>query len=240
MMPSAGARLLPCTAALSFVVPACRSSEVTVEYAPHDAHPFSREERRAIEEVAQRTILEVRHLLPDLPKSIVLKVSTSRDVIPETGENASNFQPNVVDWRVDPGRSGGIAAIARTQLRATLFHELHHLVRSSVIPGMRLKDHIVREGLGTVFERDYGGASPPWGQYPNDVSLWAKEILALPDEAPRDKWLFRHPDGRRWIGFRVGTYIADCAMKASGKTSADLVRVPTDALLAMCPSLGSR
>jgi hypothetical protein len=219
------------------VLPACRAREVTVEYAVNDSHVFSREERRAIEDVAERTIPEVRRVLPDLPRSIVLKVSTSRDVIPETGENGSNFQPNVVDWRVDASRPEGVGAIARRELRATLFHELHHLVRSAVITSMRLRDHVIREGLGTAFERDYGGASPPWGQYPKEVSHWTKEILALPDDAPRDRWLFHHPDGRRWIGLRVGTYLADCAMNASGKTSAELVRVPTDQLLAMCPKL---
>jgi hypothetical protein len=218
-------------------LPACRASAVTVEYLPHDSHVFSREERRAIEDVANRTVPEVRRLLPDLPRPIVLRVSTSHDVIPETGENGSNFQPNVVDWRVDANRPEGVVAIARRELRATLFHELHHLVRCAVITRMRFRDHVVREGLGTAFERDYGGVSPPWGQYPKEVPVWTKEILALPDDAPREKWLFRHPDGRRWIGYRVGTYLADCAMRASGKTSAELVRVPTDDVLAMCSEL---
>jgi hypothetical protein len=204
---------------------------------PNDPHAFSRQERRAIEDVAEKAVPDVRHLLPDLPRPIVLRVSTSHDVIPETGENGSNYQPNVVDWRVDASRTEGIAAIARRELRATLFHELHHLVRCAAVNGMRLRDHVMREGLGTAFERDYGGTSPPWGQYPNEVSRWAAELLAQPDDAPRDKWLFHHPDGRRWIGYRVGTYLADCAMKASGRTSADLVRVPTDALLAMCPAV---
>jgi hypothetical protein len=219
---------------------ACRSREVTVEYAPNDAHVFSREERRAIEDIAQRTMPEVRRLLPDLPPSIVVRVSSSKNVIPETGENGSNFQPNTIDWQVDASRGEGVVAIARKQLRPTLFHELHHLVRSAAITGWRLRDHVVREGLGTAFERDFGGVSPPWGQYPADVSLWVKEVLALPDDAPRDKWLFRHPDGRRWVGLRVGTYLADCAMKSSGKTSADLVRVPTDVVLAMCPTLNAQ
>lgn len=218
---------------------ACRSREVTVEYAPNDAHAFSREERRVIEDVAERTIPEVRRLLPDLPPSIVVRVrvSSTMNVIPETGENGSYFQPNTIDWQVDASRSEGVAVIARRQLRPTLFHELHHLARSAAITSWRFRDHVVREGLGTAFERDFGGVSPPWGQYPADVSLWVKEVLALPDDAPRHQWLFRHPDGRRWIGLRVGTYLADCAMKSSGKTSADLVRVPTDAILAMCPAL---
>jgi uncharacterized protein YjaZ len=210
---------------------------VTVEYEPTDEHVFSLDERRAIEDVAERAIPEVRRLLPGLPPSILLRVSSSSAVIPETGENASNYQPNIVVWHVDATRHEGVAAIARAQLRPTLFHELNHLVRAAVVDSTPLRDHIIREGLGTAFERDFGGAAPPWGQYPPDVTLWAREVLSLPDDAPRSQWLFQHPDGRRWIGLRVGTYLVDCAMKASGKTSAQLVRVPTDTLLRMCSAL---
>jgi hypothetical protein len=221
----------------AFALLACRSKtkETTVEYEPSDAYVFSREERRAIEDVAERTIPEVRRLLPDLPSKIVIEVRTSTAVIPETGETATTRQPNVVAWQVDASRKEGVAAIARAQLRPTLFHELSHLVRGAIIDDRRLKDDVIREGLGTAFERDFGGASPPWGRYPADVSLWAHEVLSLPDDAPPAIWLYRHPDGRRWIGLRVGTYLVDCAMKSSGKSSAQLVRVPTDALLSMCP-----
>jgi hypothetical protein len=212
---------------------ACRPGEVTVVYEENDPHAFSREERRAIEEEAARTIPDVRRLLPALPPSIVLRVSTGKSVIPETGENGSSSQPNVVHWQVDASRSEGVANIACAQLRATLFHELHHLVRAAVFVDRKLRDHVIREGLATAFERDFGGASPPWGSYPAEVSRWTTEILALPDDAPRSTWLFDHPDGRRWIGLRVGTYLVDRAMKASGKTSADLVQVPTDEVVTM-------
>jgi hypothetical protein len=215
----------------------CRPKEVVVEYADGDTHVFTADERHAIQDAAERTIPEVRRLLPDLPASIVVRVSTSRTVIPETGENGSSSQPNVIDWQVDATRSEGVAAIARTQLRPTLFHELHHLVRGAVVVDMRLRDHMVREGLATAFERDYGGATPPWGRYPADVAVWAQEVAALPDDAPRATWMFEHPDGRRWIGMRVGTYWVDRAMKASGKTSAELVRAPTDDVVRMAGGL---
>jgi hypothetical protein len=100
----------------------------------------------------------------------------------------------------------------------------------------RLRGRVVNEGLATAFERDYGRTSPPWGQVPPDVSSWTKEVLALPDDAPVEDWMRRHPDGRRWIGGRVGTHLADCAKKATGKTSVDLVGAPADAVIAMCPA----
>jgi hypothetical protein len=66
-----------------------------------------------------------------------------------------------------------------------------------------------------------------------EIDAWAREVLALPANAPRDVWLFRHPDGRRWIGYRVGTYLVDRAMRSAGKNSAELVRVPAAAIVAM-------
>jgi hypothetical protein len=215
--------------------PAPARAEVVVSYGCNDPHTFTGDERRAIREVAERAIPDVRRLLPDLPPSIVLRVGTSKAVIAETGENADNWQPNIVQWYVDASRSEGVAMIARSQLRPTLFHELHHLVRAGVVESARLRDHVIREGLANAFERDFGGGVlPPWSQYSSvDIARWTTEVLALPDDAPRGPWLFQHPDGRRWIGHRVGTYLVDRAMKSSGRTSADLVRTPTDTVVTM-------
>ena len=45
-----------------------------------------------------------------------------------------------------------------------------------------------------------------------------------------------HPDGTRWIGYRAGTYLVDRAMRASGKSAADLVAMPTEDLLRLAQS----
>ncbi len=211
----------------------CRSNAVTVVFEDNQEHSFARAERRAIEEVAEQAVADARRVLPQLPGTILVTVRASKDVIPETGENASNGQPNLVFWRVDASRKSGVAAVAHSQLRPSLFHELHHVVRAASVLDSRLRDHVVREGLATAFERDFAHVAVPWGEYPPEISLWTDEIMRLPDDAPREQWLFKHPDGRRWIGLRVGTYLADRAMRASGKSSAELVNVPTDAVLTM-------
>lgn len=92
-------------------------------------------------------------------------------------------------------------------------------------------DAVVSEGLATAFERDFAGVDVPWGHYPPDVESWVKELTALPAMANRSEWLFQHPDGRRWIGLRAGTYLADRAMKATGKSAADLVTTGTAEIL---------
>jgi hypothetical protein len=228
------ARALATVLALAMVVlaPACERDAVTVEYRDVP-HAFSPAERSAIEDVAKATVLEVRRHLHELPETIVLRVGSGTKVITETGETGTTFLPNVVSWTVDATRQEGVQAIVRAQLRATLFHELHHLVRAMRVDATSLMDDVVREGLATAFERDAAGARVPWGSYPPEVASWVSELRALPADAARDEWLFRHPDGRRWIGLRAGTYLADRAMQASGKSAAELVWSPTDEVIAL-------
>jgi uncharacterized protein YjaZ len=147
-------------------------------------------------------------------------------VIPETGETASIGLPGAVYWTVDPQHGGGVIAVVTAQLRATLFHEWYHLVREARVAPESILDRAVNEGLATAFERDYGGAPTPWGAYPTDVDAWTKEFLALPADAPERQWMYQHPDGRRWIGFKVGTYLADRAVRASGLSLAQLTAMP--------------
>ena len=200
-----------------------------------DQRFFPPDARAAIGKVCDATEPEVRTLLPTLPATVELAAQTGRFVIPETGEAGSAATPVRVNWTVDPSRPGGVAAVARTQLRFTLFHELHHLARGWVFyggtPRISFMDGVVSEGLATAFERDAGGRVPPWGQYPQEALTWVAELLQLPLTASYEQWMFQHPDGRRWIGYRAGTYIADQAIAASGSSAADLVLVPTAEIL---------
>jgi uncharacterized protein YjaZ len=94
-------------------------------------------------------------------------------------------------------------------------------------------DGVVSEGLATAFERDFVGRTPPWGDYGEEVRAWVSELLKLPPSAPYHHWMFQHPDGRRWIGYRAGTYIADQAIARSGRSAAQLVLTPTNEILAV-------
>ncbi len=220
---------------------------ITVEYDSTAARAFSRAERRAIEDGAARVFPDVRRVLPELPPTLVLRMATasSKDVVPETGEAGTNAFPDIVFWSIDASRPEGVGTIVRTYLRQALFHELAHLARAYAVGGSgNLRHHVMQEGVATAIERDYGGGAPPlWGQYPPNVSSWAKELLALPEAAPGGPWFVKRSEGGSWVGSKVGTYLVDCAAKASGKTSAALVRVPTDTLIAMaieaCPAHGA-
>jgi hypothetical protein len=212
----------------------CGARNVDVVFYVVDGYRFSWADRRAIERIAEATAVEVRKVLPALSPRLILRVRTGKKVIDETGETGEVNPPDVVYWTLDPGRPEGVGGIVATQLRPSLFHEFHHLVRAAAVGNDHtLLEEAVTEGLATVFERDLTGALAPWGSYPADVATWVAEFRALPSGAAHDRWMVRHPDGRRWIGYKVGTYLVDRAMKASGRSAADLVSVPTDDILRM-------
>ena len=217
----AGAALLCCS------VLACRDATEGVRTQFVGSYPFSPAERRTIARIAGATATEVRRHLPALAPQITLRVQSGKDVIAELGATAAVAPPDWVSWTVDPDRPEGVVKIAETHLRGALFHEFHHLVRGAAISPQTLMDHVITEGLATAFERDFAGVSQPWGEYSSDVSKWVDELAQQPSTADRTHWMFRHPDGRRWIGFKAGTYLVDRAMKRLNRSSAELVLTPT-------------
>jgi uncharacterized protein YjaZ len=209
----------------------CTRHDVDVE-PPTQGRALTSEEQHELQRVADAAFREVRPLLGPsslLPTRLTLIVRWGKDVIPETGETGAAGFPGNIGWTVDADRD--VLAIIRTQLRPTLIHELHHLARASRVGGHALLDEVVAEGLATAFERDVGKVDPPWGRPPPDPEEWTREILRQPAGADRTQWLIRHPDGRRWIGMRVGTFLVDRATRASGRSAAALVAAPTAEVL---------
>lgn len=209
----------------------CASPVVAIEY--RAGHDWSRSERAAIQGVADRAARDVRPLLPGLPTNLRITVQAGDRVIPETGENGSIGLPAAVYWTVNPKRQGGVLAVVTAQLRATLFHEWYHLVREGKFSPQTLAEQAVNEGLATAFERDFGGAPTPWGAYPTEVGAWTTELLAQGPAASSRAWMYTHPDGRRWIGFKVGTYLADRAVRQSGLSLAQLAGEPTERIITL-------
>jgi hypothetical protein len=204
-----------------------------------DAHTFTAEERRVIQREGDAALAEIAGVLPGVPARIELLVQAGAQVIPETGDGGAALAPGQIGWTVDPTRPGGVAELARTRLRFTLFHEVHHLVRGWTMAGQtagtRMIDAAVSEGMATAFERDAAGSKPPWGDYPaDDVAGWVEDLLGVTGGL-RDytTWMFYHSDGRRWIGYRSGTYLVDQAIAASGRSAGDLVHATTDEILGL-------
>jgi len=210
---------------------ACDDVVTEVEFFSVDGRELSSAEKRTVESIARSTVREARTLLPTLPKRVTIRVQPGHEVIAETGETGAAAPPSTIVWTVDPKDERGVTEIARRWLRACLFHELHHLVRDAAITRTSLLDFAVTEGMATAFERDFAGVAVPWGQYPPEAAAWVEELRALPDDAQRGPWLTRHPDGRRWVAMRAGTYLVDRAARASQKSAADLVLMSTAEIL---------
>ena len=198
----------------------CLDAAVTLRYSSDASARLTPDARQTIERIAAATEVEVRRHLPGLARDLVLSVEVGSNVIDQTGETGLAVSSGIIRWTVNPVRPEGATAIAVSHLRSTLLHESHHLVRGWVlegrVPSTSFMDAVVAEGLATAFARDTTGTTDPWGAYPKDVAAWVKELMALPNTGATwsryNEWMFRHPDGRQWIGYRAGTYIADRAM----------------------------
>lgn len=212
-------------------VPSCESTDpqpVKVEFYRAGGYRFSWRERRAIARVAEQATTDAHRVLPSLPDTLVLKVRAGGNVIPETGEASSALSPNVIWWDVDPRHDGGVRATAERELRASLFHAFHHLVRNNAGPRRGFREGIVGEGMAIAFERDFANVSRPWGQYSSADERRAAEILAMPDDQTWGAWLRADRPGRRWAGQRAGTYIVDRASTATRLTAAQMATMPTE------------
>jgi hypothetical protein len=204
---------------------------------PAAGRPLTDAEQRETQVIASAAFHHARALLPGLPPRLLLMVRWGKDVTPETGETGTNSLPAQIMFTIDPDRDA--LGVIRTWLRAMMLHELHHLARKahaasaggSMADG--LVDRAVTEGLATAFERDFAKVDPPWGQAPPEVREWTRELLGQPDDSDRQTWLVRHPDGRRWIAMRVGTFLVDEASRRSGRSAADLVFASTSEILAL-------
>ena len=145
------ARAFSALLVLAACVSCDRTHNITVEFYSEDGYRFSQAERDTIEDIADATIPEVRKFLPALPNDLLLKVYPGKDVIPETGEVTAAHREHrlrVLDRQSSLGAEG-IVAIANRELRGTLFHELHHLVRVQTRHNsLTLMDRVVERGPG--------------------------------------------------------------------------------------------
>jgi hypothetical protein len=218
--------------ALMSCIAACRGGTDDVRLLFAGDYAFTASERRVIERIANDAARDARQHLPGLAKPITVRAQSGKKVIPELGAIAEPAPPDYVVWTVDTDRPEGVVKIAEAHLRAALFHEFHHLVRLTTLQASTVMDRAISEGMATAFERDFAQANYPWGQYPDNVASWVETLLTLPDDEKRNAWISQQPNGGRWVTYRAGTYIVDQAMKKLGKTSAELVSMPTPEILA--------
>ena len=226
------------TLALWACVTSAQAQELEVTFEDSALEATSEVEREAMLGEFHRVFGELEALLSGLPATVPISVQAGDRVIPSLGVGGSaNSSTLSITFFFDPDHEQSALELTRAHLTRILFHEGHHLARMNLVDSVAevtFLEFIVSEGLGTVFERDFAKVTPLWGDYPPDVADWVEELLALPEDEAWDdyeKWAFRHPDGRKWILYRAGTYIADRAIERSGLSAAELVgRLPEEIL----------
>lgn len=207
---------------------------ITVQFC-RNADAINESARTLAAHICGRVGTELGRLLPDLPHEITLCCSLGGNVIPQMGYGASALDRQTVTFVIEPAPPDVVEKIIDTHLRHALYHECHHLVRGWVKRGGRPPRHfidgVVCEGLASVFERDAADYAAPWCAYPDNAMSWVNELLALPTWADYRHWMFHHPDGRRWVGYKAGAYISDRATERSGFDAVQLVSVPSEHII---------
>lgn len=126
---------------------ACERAGVDVE-APRAGRALSQVERDEMHAIAEATLREVRAKVQGLPPRVTLVVRWGKDVIPKTRENGTAAFPGMIAWTVDPERD--VLGTIRSQLRATLVHEPHHLAHARRVSSSRvIVVHREHRGLST-------------------------------------------------------------------------------------------
>ncbi len=167
---------------------------------------------------------EVTKLLPFGSSHINFFVQPREyNLIAETQDHGYTHNSDFIELAFNPALDETKLKGVLKHLKGTVFHEMNHAARYNMpIFHTSLLDTCIMEGLATVFERDYAHSDPLWGHYPDNVADWLNEIRSQDHIANFDSYLYSHPDGRRWIAYKVGTYIIDEAMRISKKTVLEL------------------
>ena len=195
-----------------------------------DSLKFTAPQKVFIREVISNSEDEVRKLLPKLPDSIkviVEAVDWDLDIVNGVTGRAETNSPPLVLVQISQHYQGGVIDLAYQGIKSTIFHEFHHLSRGWAIQDNKfsygIPNAMVNEGLAVAFTEIYTGNINEVESYTDEADNWVKEILALPLDASYAKWMMgKHPDGRTYIGYRTGNFLARKAMTKSGKTILDL------------------
>jgi hypothetical protein len=182
---------------------------------------------------------ELRKLLPALPKQIEI-IFDNNVLVDVTGTGGYAISKNKLALAFHPNFSGDKAR-QLINFKGAYFHESYHLVQGftmttapDILPAI---NNAVYEGAAAVFERDRSGADPlwVWGKYETSKTMkkWFDEIKSLPLKYDWRRYkIYDKKTGRRWVMYKVGTFVADEAIKKNPKLSIeDLATMPPEEIL---------
>lgn len=174
---------------------------------------------------------QVSELLPFGSKHINFFVQPrEHSLVPETEDAGYTVNSEFVTLAFNPTTF----AKALDNIKGTVFHEMNHAARYNIpIFHKEFIDNCIMEGLATVFAREHADYDAPWAHYPTEAVDWIKEIIRQGAKIDRDQYMYEHADGRRWIGYKIGTYIIDESISNSGKTIVELTQMECNDILSL-------
>ena len=227
-----------CIVSCSFNPKKSQLAHVNVVF-QEDSLRFTGPQKDFIREVIIDSETEVRNLLPILPDSIkviVESVGWDLDIVGGvTGRTETNTPP-VVLVQISNNYQEGIIDSVYSGLKATIFHEFHHLTRGWAIQDNKfsygIPNAMVNEGLAVAFTEIYTGNINEVNAFTDEADNWVREILELPLDANYSDWVMgEHPDGRTYIGYRTGNFLIRKAMTKSGKNILELSELMPDEII---------
>lgn len=178
-----------------------------------------------IKSYIEATANDVVKVLPDVSKHLnIIVLPNLSHVTEEMKVGGSAYAPELMDLTFDPSLPLGLDKF-KEYTKDTLYHEINHTVRYYYEPMSRSSElfWVISEGLGVVFERDYGKANHDWKKYVDDETMqeWYEKFKQADNPG------FNRPEG--WIGwaYKTGAWLVDRAVANSGKTVVELTKIPT-------------
>lgn len=204
-----------------------------------DSIRFTEPQKDFIRELIINSEAEVRNLLPKLPDSIkviVENVDWDLDIVGGVTGRTETNSPPLVMVQISNNYQEGIIDSVHSGLKATIFHEFHHLSRGWAIQDNKfsygIPNAMVNEGLAVGFTEIYTGNISEVNAYTDEADNWVSEILELPLDANYSDWVMgEHPDGRTYIGYRTGNFLIRKAMTKSGKNILELSELMPDEII---------
>lgn len=152
--------------------------------------------------------------------------------LPETGVLGYAPLPHFVDLTLTPDNPH-FAGGWRTELPATLAHELHHVRRwRGPGYGTTLLEALVSEGLAQHYETEERGGLPPYARISADLDeLWrrAQPVLDSADYG-HPVWFFGSEAGGppRWAGYALGYELVRRFLVREGGDAVTWVDAPAE------------
>jgi uncharacterized protein YjaZ len=184
---------------------------------------------------------ELRGFLPKLPKTMKLYFGTNYDY-GESGVTGSAVGVDAIKIGIDPNVES--REKQHNKIRSIVFHEGYHVSQGFYL-GREFSalESAVYEGCATVFERDYAGSTPKWGDYLKEgkekLLEWYDSMKSItaeqyfePSGETWNKWAFYDPEtDESWRVYKVGTWIVDDVMKKTGLTVVELNDMTAEQIL---------